>query len=81
MLHLRSIIRKGLEMTEIKRFMRGKGLRMNWLAQVLGWPSTTLYSKLRGDRPIFPHELIKINAVLGTAFRLKGEKDGSTKAN
>jgi len=65
--------------SEIKRFMRRKGLRMNWLAQVLGWPSTTLYSKLRGDRPIFPHELTKINAVLGTAF--EGEQNGSTKAN
>jgi plasmid maintenance system antidote protein VapI len=60
---------------EIKKFMRGNGLRINWLAGVLGWPKTTLYSKLRGDRPIRASELLKINKVLGTAF--EGEKDGT----
>ena len=64
----------------IKEFMQGKGLKQVWLADQMGMNRYTLYAKLAGRRPFQQHELTKINAVLGTAFQSKGEKNGSTKA-
>ena len=66
-------------MNEVKRFMRQRGLRINWLASQIGMKPKTLYPKLDGSRGIRDSELAKINAVLGTTF--EGEQNGSTKAN
>ena len=59
----------------IKKFMCGKGLKIIWLSDRIGMNPKTLYSKLDGSRPILAHELDQINAVLGTSFEAKGEKN------
>jgi len=59
----------------IKKFIDSKGLKIVWLADQIGMKPMTLYRKLDGSRPMLWHELDQINAVLGTSFEAKGEKN------
>ena len=63
----------------IKRFMCNKGLKINWLAKKIGMKSKTLYPKLDGSRAIHADELLRINAVLGTAFEGDGNGNKTTR--
>ena len=55
---------------EIREYIDDRSLKMNWIANQLGMITTTLYSKLRADRPFTKDEVTEINQLLGTSFRL-----------
>ena len=60
---------------KIKQFIDSKGLKIIWLAREIGMKPKTLYRKIEGSRSFRSEELDQINAVLGTSFEAKGEKN------